>query len=158
MDINLQDYNFLFSGSTPIDQSTNTPRIVGIYMVPSVEYIISILSILRCGEAFMPLDPSWPKERVLSVVSSSTSKLILCGSTSFDENYSHQINKYRFLVDNGGCPVLVISMKTNLNNYFSSPSLLWPCENKTLRPFCYLMYTSGSTGKPKGVCGTEQGE
>ncbi|KAL7616053.1 hypothetical protein Lser_V15G03171 [Lactuca serriola] len=144
-------------GSTPIDQSTNTPRIVGIYMAPSVEYIISILSILRCGEAFMPLDPSWPKERVLSVVSSSNSKLILCGSTSFDENYSHQINKYRFLVDNVGCPVLVISMKTNLNNYFSSPSLLWPCENKTLRPFCYLMYTSGSTGKPKGVCGTEQG-
>ncbi|CAH1441006.1 unnamed protein product [Lactuca virosa] len=145
------------TGSTPIDQSTNTPRIVGIYMAPSVEYIISILSILRCGEAFMPLDPSWPKERVLSVVSSSTSKLILCGSTSFDENYSHQINKYRFLVDNVSCPVLVISMKTNLNNYFSSHSLLYPCENKTLRSFCYLMYTSGSTGKPKGVCGTEQG-
>lgn len=144
-------------GSLPINQSTHTPTIVGIYMVPSVEYIISVLSVLKCGEAFMPLDPSWPKERVLSVVSSSTSKLILCGSTSFDGNNTHQINKHHWLVDTGNCPVLVISMKTNLNNHFPSPSLQWPCESKKLRPFCYLMYTSGSTGKPKGVCGTEQG-
>ncbi|KAL4561450.1 hypothetical protein LXL04_033616 [Taraxacum kok-saghyz] len=141
----------------PIDQSANTPKIVGIYMVPSVEYIISVLSVIRCGAAFMPLDPSWPKERVLSVVSSSTSKLILCSSTSFDGNNTQKINKHHWSVDAGSCPVLEVSMKTNLNHHFSSPSLLWPCENKKLRPFCYLMYTSGSTGIPKGVCGTEQG-
>ncbi|XP_024982686.1 putative acyl-activating enzyme 19 isoform X3 [Cynara cardunculus var. scolymus] len=141
------------------DQSANTPRIVGIYMVPSVEYIISVLSVLRCGEAFMPLDPSWPKERVLSVVSSSTANLILCGSTSFDGNYSHYIDKYHWLVDGSGCPVLIISTKTNLKKHTASPcaNMAYPCGNKKLRPFCYLMYTSGSTGKPKGVCGTEQG-
>ncbi|KAJ0810137.1 putative transcription factor WD40-like family [Helianthus annuus] len=145
------------SGPLSIDQSANAPRIVGIYMVPSVEYIISVLSVMRCGEAFMPLDPSWPKERVLSVVSSSSVSLILCDSILSDGNSSHQINKNHWLVDSGGCSILVISMETILNKHFARPSLRWPCENKRLRSFCYLMYTSGSTGKPKGVCGTEQG-
>ncbi|PWA36315.1 Acyl carrier protein-like protein [Artemisia annua] len=145
------------SGLHSIDQSSNTPRIVGIYMVPSVEYIISVLSVLRCGEAFMPLDPSWPKERVLSVVASSAPSLILCGSTLFDGNCSDEIDKDHWLIDSGGCPVFVVSMKTILNENLASPSLLWPCGNKRARPFCYLMYTSGSTGTPKGVCGTEQG-
>ncbi|KAJ9558565.1 hypothetical protein OSB04_013179 [Centaurea solstitialis] len=137
----------------PTHQFANTPRIVGIYMVPSVEYIISVLSVLRCGEAFMPLDPSWPKERVLSVVSSSTANLVLCGSTSFDGNY-------HWLIDGSGCSVLTISMQTNLKKHAAFPcaDMAYPCENKRLRRFCYLMYTSGSTGKPKGVCGTEQGE
>ncbi|KAJ9558530.1 hypothetical protein OSB04_013144 [Centaurea solstitialis] len=147
------------TGPLPTHQSANTPRIVGIYMVPSVEYIISVLSVLRCGEAFMPLDPSWPKERVLSVVSSSTANLILCGSTSFDGNHGHYIDNYHWLVDGRGCPVLTISMQTNLKKHGASPcaNMPYPCESKRLRPFCYLMYTSGSTGKPKGVCGTEQG-
>nr|XP_043608968.1 putative acyl-activating enzyme 19 [Erigeron canadensis] len=144
------------SGTLPIDHSMGTSQIVGIYMVPSVEYIVSVLSVMRCGEAFMPLDPSWPKERILSVISSSTASLILCGSTSFDGQHIHQIHENHWLADSG-CPVLVVSMKSKPNKHFASPSLLWPCESKRLRPFCYLMYTSGSTGKPKGVCGTEQG-
>ncbi|XP_071689989.1 putative acyl-activating enzyme 19 isoform X2 [Rutidosis leptorrhynchoides] len=139
-------------GLRPIDQSANTPRIVGIYMVPSVEYIISVLSVMRCGEAFLPLDPSWPKDRVLSVVSSSTASLILCGSNLL--NGSHQIHDFNWLADSACCPVLVVSMKTILNKYFASHSLPQSCA---VRPFSYLMYTSGSTGKPKSVCGTEQG-
>ncbi|KAI7752862.1 hypothetical protein M8C21_016536, partial [Ambrosia artemisiifolia] len=145
------------SGPISSDQSANAPRIVGIYMVPSVEYIISVLSVMRCGEAFMPLDPSWPKERILSVVSSSAVSLILCDSILSDENSSHQTDKTHWLTDGGGCSILVISMETVLNKHFAHPSLLWPCGNKKPRSFCYLMYTSGSTGKPKGVCGTEQG-
>ncbi|KAI3683120.1 hypothetical protein L1987_83620 [Smallanthus sonchifolius] len=145
------------SGPLSIDQSANAPRIVGIYMVPSVEYIISVLSVMRCEEAFMPLDPSWPKERVLSVVSSSAVNLILCDSILSDGNCSHQIKRNHWLIDSGGCSILVFSMKTNLNKHLAHPSLLWPCGNMRLRSFCYLMYTSGSTGKPKGVCGTEQG-
>ncbi|KAK9058216.1 hypothetical protein SSX86_023056 [Deinandra increscens subsp. villosa] len=145
------------SGPLSIDQSANAPRIVGIYMVPSVEYIISVLSVIRCGEAFMPLDPSWPNGRILSVVSSSAASLILCNSLLSDGNCTQQINKNHWLIESGGCPILVFSMKTILNKHFSHPSLLWPCGNMSLRSFCYLMHTSGSTGKPKGVCGTEQG-
>ncbi|KAF7807813.1 putative acyl-activating enzyme 19 isoform X1 [Senna tora] len=60
------------SGETKADPNKEyRPKIVGIYMPPSVEYIVSVLSVLRCGEAFLPLDPFWPKGRILPIVSSS---------------------------------------------------------------------------------------
>ncbi|XP_076922806.1 putative acyl-activating enzyme 19 [Bidens hawaiensis] len=148
---------FILEGLRSTDKSANAPKIVGIYMIPSVEYIISVLSVMRCGEAFMPLDPSWPKERILSVVSSSTANLIICDSILSDGNNNGHISKNHWLIDRGGCSVFVYSMEDNDNKHFGHSSLLWPCGNKNPRSFCYLMYTSGSTGKPKGVCGTEQG-
>ncbi|XP_019187640.1 PREDICTED: putative acyl-activating enzyme 19 isoform X1 [Ipomoea nil] len=138
-------------------QKAYTPRVIGVYMEPSIEYIITVLSVLRCGEAFMPLDPSWPKERILWVLSSSKANLLVgCGS-SVDSNF-HQLDKLDWLIDDGSCPIFRISMEDYIQKKVCDSShLVWPCERERLRSFCYLMYTSGSTGEPKGVCGTEAG-
>ncbi|XP_077237805.1 AMP-dependent synthetase and ligase family protein [Tasmannia lanceolata] len=133
------------------------PRIAGVYIAPSVEYVITVLSILRCGEAFLPLDPLWPKDRILSIVSDSKVGLIIKCRSSFDANYRHQLDKADWIVDHGSSSVLYVSMKGNLKEQFGQSELIWPCEGRNPRKFCYLMYTSGSTGKPKGVCGTEKG-
>ncbi|XP_061944364.1 putative acyl-activating enzyme 19 isoform X3 [Populus nigra] len=136
--------------------SAYNPKIVGIYMPPSVEYIISVFSILRCGEAFLPIDPSWPRDRVLSIVASANAALIITSRSSFGKGGNKDINEADWLVDRSGCRVLCFSMEDS--ECSGGPSeLAWPCENEKERLFCYLMYTSGSTGKPKGVCGTEQG-
>ncbi|XP_028066007.1 putative acyl-activating enzyme 19 isoform X8 [Camellia sinensis] len=139
------------------DQYMYTPKILGIYMVPSVEYIIAVLSVLRCGEAFMPLDPLWPKERISTIVALSNVDLIIRCQSSFDGSGCHEPDKSEGLVDCSTCPELFISMKENLQQQFGSSNLAWHCENEKTRSFCYLMFTSGSTGKPKGVCGTETG-
>jgi acyl-CoA synthetase len=137
--------------------SAYNPKIVGIYMPPSVEYIISVFSILRCGEAFLPIDPSWPRDRVLSIVASANAALIITSRSSFGKGGNKDINEADWLVDRSGCRVLCFSMEDS--ECSGGPSeLAWPCENEKERLFCYLMYTSGSTGKPKGVCGTEQGK
>lgn len=135
---------------------TYCPRIVGIYMEPSVEYIVAVLSVLRCGEAFLPLDPSWPNERVQLVISSSKASLIV-GYGSSVGGTCHQLDKLQWLIDKGSYPVFYMSMEDFIPKK-SDLLLGWPCESERLRSFCYLMYTSGSTGKPKGVCGTEVGE
>lgn len=135
---------------------TYNPKIVGIYMEPSVEYIVSVLSVLRCGEAFLPLDPSWPNERILSVISSSKSDLIVGYGASVDRT-CHQLDKLQRLIHKGCYSVFYMSME-DFNQNKSDSLLVWPCESERSRSFCYLMYTSGSTGKPKGVCGTEVGE
>ncbi|KAK2991840.1 hypothetical protein RJ640_025746 [Escallonia rubra] len=149
------------SSSPGVQQSAgypkNTPRIVGIFLVPSVNYIISVLSVLRCGEAFVPLDPSWPKERILSIVSSSEADLIIGCSLSIDGIYSHELDKSHWFVNCSSRPILLISAKDNLEEHAAPSQLAWPCESERPSLFCYLMYTSGSTGKPKGVCGTEPG-
>ncbi|GAU40942.1 hypothetical protein TSUD_348790, partial [Trifolium subterraneum] len=132
------------------------PKIVGIYMAPSVEYIIAVLSVLRCGEAFLPLDPFWPNERILSVASSSNADLIIWSESSFGNSNLDQLDESHWLLKSISCPVLSYSIEENLQECSCSTDLPWPCANEKKRSFCYLMYTSGSSGKPKGVCGTEQ--
>ena len=134
------------------------PKIVGIYMPPSVEYIVAVLSVLRCGEAFLPLDPFWPKDRLLSVVSSSSADLIIGSKSSFSKSDLDQLDESHWLVKSVSCPVLNFSIEESLQQCSCQTDLTWPCANEKKRSFCYLMYTSGSTGKPKGVCGTEQGK
>lgn len=160
-DCSSKDQLLLGSSDRGLEQYTQfhktyIPRVVGIYMEPSVEYIVSVLSVLRCGEAFMPLDPSWPNERILSVISSSKADLIVGYKSSVDRP-CHQLDKLRWLIHKGSYPLFYMSIE-NVMRKKSDSSLAWPCESERLRSFCYLMYTSGSTGIPKGVCGTEVGE
>ncbi|KAL8155186.1 putative acyl-activating enzyme 19 isoform X2 [Apium graveolens] len=140
-----------------VQHNTYTPRILGIHMVPSVEYIIAVLSVMQCGEAFMPIDPSWPDEKISMVVSSSKVDLVIGRAYSADRKRPHQPDKARELVEYISCPFLYVSMKDNLPHHFGSSNVPYPCENERLQQFCYVMHTSGSTGKPKGVCGTELG-
>ncbi|XP_022742120.1 putative acyl-activating enzyme 19 isoform X3 [Durio zibethinus] len=132
------------------------PKIVGLFMPPSVEYVISVLSVLKCGEAFLPLDPSWPRDRILSIVDSSNAALVVTCGSSFGKRGSEPLDQSHWLLE-CSCPVLRFSMEESIEQHNIQLSLVWPCENERRRLFCYVMYTSGSTGKPKGVCGTEQG-
>ncbi|CAA0842497.1 Putative acyl-activating enzyme 19 [Striga hermonthica] len=138
-------------------RKSRIPKVVGIYMEPSIDYIVAVLSVLRCGESFMPLDPSWPKSRILSVISSTKADLVVGIELSSEGNCCHKIDNLKWLIDDGSCPVLRFSMNETIKEQSESLLLRWPCESESLRSFCYLMCTSGSSGKPKGVCGTETG-
>ncbi|GAY43190.1 hypothetical protein CUMW_072620 [Citrus unshiu] len=129
------------------------PKIIGVYMLPSVEYIISVLSILRIGEAFLPLDPTLPKDRILSVISSSNVGLIIARGSSFNESGIgyYLLDKSHWLIESGICPVLCFSMEERVEDTIGRSNIVCHCENERQRSFCYLMYTSGSTGKPKGA-------
>ena len=147
------------SAGTVVDSSKEyAPKIVGIYMPPSVEYIVAVLSVLRCGEAFLPLDPFWPKERILSDVSSSNVDLIIGTESLFGKSILDRLHKSHWLVKSSSSPVLNFSIEESLHDCICPADLVWPCESEKQRSFCYLMYTSGSTGKPRAVCGTEQGK
>ncbi|GJN01115.1 hypothetical protein PR202_ga18354 [Eleusine coracana subsp. coracana] len=128
------------------------PRVVGVYAWPSVEYVASVLAVLRCGEAFLPLDPSWPEERVLSAISASNAALLV-SSVGSPESQLFQ-----------SCPCTILHLDGGNRHWFGDRNgwsgeeeLPWPCQQERPRKFCYVMFTSGSTGKPKGVCGTEKG-
>lgn len=157
VDMLYSSVSFAANGVQPATEFIDTyrPKVIGVYMLPSVEYIISVLSILRMGEAFLPLDPTWPKDRTLSVISSSNVGLVIACGSSFNES---GIGKSHWLVESGICLVLCFSMEERVEDTIGRSNIVCHCENKRQRSFCYLMYTSGSTGKPKGVCGTEQGK
>ncbi|CAL5036314.1 unnamed protein product [Urochloa decumbens] len=126
------------------------PRVVGVYASPSVEYVATVLAVLRCGEAFLPLDPAWPEERISSAISASNASLVVSsvGSQGAPPVF-------------GSSPCPVLHLGADIWQWFREENvgedLAWPCEQDRPWKFCYVMFTSGSTGKPKGVCGTEKG-
>jgi len=126
------------------------PRVVGVHALPSVEYVATVLAVLRCGEAFLPLDPAWPEERVSSAISESNAALLVSSVGS---------RGARSVFESCTCPVLHLGTDIRQWSWDENGGeyLAWPCEHERPRKFCYAMFTSGSTGKPKGVCGTEKG-
>lgn len=85
-------------------------------------FVISFLAVLKIGAVYVPIDPSFPNERIAYIKNDSDCKAIITDTV---------LKKY----------------KEEKNNY-SSLSI---DVNLTENNLAYVIYTSGSTGVPKGV-------
>ena len=56
--------------------------IVGIYVERSLEMIVGVLAILRAGGAYLPLDPTYPMQRIQFMLEDSDVKVVLTQSRS----------------------------------------------------------------------------
>ena len=99
----------------------------------SAEMMIAILAIFKAGGAYLPIDPSHPKERIEYILQDSRSELLLVnhrflGAVDFADRIIdlEAAEIYQGAADNLEC----VSHANHL---------------------AYVIYTSGSTGKPKGV-------
>ncbi|MCU0288309.1 MAG: AMP-binding protein, partial [Acidobacteria bacterium] len=106
-----------------IEKGVLPDTIVGIIMERSVEMIIAILGILKAGGAYLPIDPTYPQERIQYILQDSKAKIVV---------------DYEFLKEAPQAPFLQHSA-FSVRAFTHSNHL------------CYIIYTSGSTGKPKGV-------
>lgn len=104
--------------------------IIGIMAYRSFEMVISQLAILKAGCAYLPIDPSYPKDRVSYILADSNCPILL---TTADIDVDTLDIPY-IIVDH-----TALGKKENLKN-INNPTDL-----------AYIIYTSGSTGKPKGV-------
>jgi len=106
--------------------------------------LISILAILKCGAAYVPLDPSYPDDRVRYILEDTKTSVLLTNSAS-TERFKGIISNIS--VDAHICPLDDIDFQTNLDNQVSSS----PEININENDLAYIIYTSGTTGSPKGV-------
>jgi amino acid adenylation domain-containing protein len=117
--------------------------IVGLCVERSLEMIVGILGILKAGGAYLPLDPSYPPERLAYMLEDANIKIAL----------TQDLSGERLPKDKVRCVRLDESLpdgKTNGRVPVSSPTV--GADN-----LVYLIYTSGSTGRPKGVMVTHGG-
>ncbi|KAF8865399.1 acetyl-CoA synthetase-like protein [Acephala macrosclerotiorum] len=108
---------------------------VAIVFEKSLWVIVAILSILKAGGVFVPLDPSHPKVRIQSLVQQIDRTLLLCSE--------------KFFGSFAGIACQTISVcKSTLEDL---PAIRDPLCN-TVQPSnaAYIIFTSGSTGNPKG--------
>ncbi|MEI5992062.1 hypothetical protein A5881_003618 [Enterococcus termitis] len=122
---------------------------VGVYMNSSIEAMISIISILKSGRAYVPIDPSLPKDRTQYIFKDSDISFVFTTpetSNLLKEIQSPEMNLSKIEINIPTTPKNFISFDPS---QFSQGNIL---ENiiKSDSP-AYMIYTSGSTGNPKGV-------
>lgn len=109
---------------------------VGLMMERSTEMIIAMLGIMKAGAAYVPLDPSYPTERLSSMLEDS-GILILVSEDGMTRNLPATPSRVVSLTAESG--VIAKAGEQNLLSGACSDNL------------AYVIYTSGSTGRPKGV-------
>jgi len=106
--------------------------VVGVAMERSVSTVVSLLAILKAGCIYLPLDLSYPPDRLSHMLSDSGAKLVI---TNYAASFTSTLPK--FFIDD----------PESWENHAASPIESSFSANET----AYIIYTSGSTGKPKGV-------
>jgi amino acid adenylation domain-containing protein len=101
--------------------------IVALYTEPSIDMLVGMLSILKSGSAFLPLDTYENTGRIESILADSGCEILLTQDV-VEANVSFSGEK------------LVIGNESQTENIVNTSS-----------EAAYLIFTSGSTGKPKGV-------
>jgi amino acid adenylation domain-containing protein len=111
-------------------------QFVGLSISPSIEMIVGVLGILKAGASFVPLDPTYPAERLVLMIQDCQANIII--TTKSDENQLQIVNQ----------SIGMIYLDELLRDITSSE--FYPIEIKP-ENLALCQYTSGSTGKPKGV-------
>jgi len=105
----------------------------------SPELIIAMLAVVKAGGVYVPLDPTYPQERIEFIIQDCQAALILT-TTALSPRLPNYAPKLCLDGDEG-------SKLPRLHPQSQSP--IFPDSG------AYIIYTSGSTGKPKGVLVTQ---
>lgn len=110
--------------------------IVSIKLNRSIDFVITILAVLKSGAAYMLIDPALPEERINYMIENAESNLLVTTSELCINKNIKTLKLDEFKYD------------SNYNNKLTN-------IDRTDK-LCVL-YTSGSTGKPKGVLLNKKG-
>lgn len=101
---------------------TGPESVVGVCLERSVDAVVAILGVLKAGGAYLPLDPSYPRERLSWMLADAGAQIVI--TEEFLQRNADEIETQ-----------LNADSKTTIGS----------------QNLAYVIYTSGSTGKPKGV-------
>lgn len=131
-------YKELLSYSEAIDSVIRTltnqkKSVIAVIAERSISMYCAIYGIIRGGNAYLPISPEDPKERIDFLLENSGVSLVIA-----QEPFVH-------LVKNTPCLNITELLKNPLKSKVSVPCAALPDDT------AYVIYTSGSTGTPKGV-------
>ena len=111
--------------------------LIGVFIDRSLEMMIALMGVLKAGAAYVPMDPTYPAERIAHVLDDAKLPILLT-----QEN----------LVTN--LPIgsaTIIKLDTDWSTITATVNGAVPPASAGPDDLAYVIYTSGSTGKPKGV-------
>ncbi len=110
--------------------------LVGVWMERGTALVATLIGVMKAGAAYVPLDPSYPRERLVEIAGDADLVLVLSDADRGSLNATPVVRLDDASADEGGS------------------------DNRTPNDsdqLAYVLYTSGSTGRPKGVAVTHGG-
>ncbi|ASA55725.1 non-ribosomal peptide synthetase [Vibrio gazogenes] len=120
-------------------QGVSPDQRVGLCFDRNTDLMVAMLATLKAGGCYIPMDPTYPADRLQYMVSDSQPTLIL----------SDGILDTETIVGKAG--IRVINVSTEIFMWRDYPATNPQSEHIRPDHLAYIIYTSGSTGQPKGV-------
>ncbi|SFK58154.1 non-ribosomal peptide synthetase [Methylocapsa palsarum] len=117
------------------DVGIGPERVVGLCLERSLALVVAILGVWKAGGAYLPLDPTYPRERLALMAGDAKPSLIVT-TAALSELLPE--SAARLCLDDDFAALE--EMRTDAPPFAALPQNL-----------AYVIYTSGSTGRPKGV-------
>lgn len=116
---------------------------VGICVERSPNIVISALAIWKAGAAYVPLDPTYPKDRLIYMAEDSSLEALIT-----EESLVSLIDLDESKTQGTGPRLVFLNKDADaINAQPETP----PAIQRSPEDLAYIIYTSGSTGRPKGV-------
>jgi amino acid adenylation domain-containing protein len=119
-----------------LDECGKGNRPIAILMEHGADVLAAILAVLKAGKCYVPLDPTYPVERLRYMLRDAQAELILAQDRTL--SLAREIGGQEFRVADAN----------EIGNDRADGNLNLALSPDTL---AYIIYTSGSTGQPKGV-------
>ncbi|MFF4097585.1 amino acid adenylation domain-containing protein, partial [Streptomyces sp. NPDC001834] len=146
---------------------------VAVAVPRSADWLVSLLGVMRAGGVYVPVDLSWPAQRLEFVLQDCDARLVLCAenaSTEADAVVGEDGRTVQDVLRQCGAPVVHLDEATarraaqpgrevvedgrrDEDGDDAGADDLRVCVDAA----AYMIYTSGSTGRPKGVVVTHRG-
>jgi amino acid adenylation domain-containing protein/non-ribosomal peptide synthase protein (TIGR01720 family) len=110
--------------------------LVGICVERSLEMVIGLLGVLKAGGAYIPIDPTYPQERLALMLEETQAPVLLTQQSLLERLPDYQGR--------------MICLDTEMED-ISKQSEENPQSGVTPENLAYVIFTSGSTGRPKGT-------
>ena len=110
--------------------------IVGLHLERSLDMVVGLLGILKAGGAYLPLDASYPRERLAYMMADARVRVLVTQADLAGALPGHAAD--------------LVQVDTDRAAIARQPETA-PVNRTHPDNLAYVIYTSGSTGKPKGV-------
>jgi amino acid adenylation domain-containing protein len=109
--------------------------LVGICVERVPEVMVALLGVLKAGAAYVPIDPTYPRERQAFMLADAAVSVLLTQEG---------------LLEDGLEAPRIVCIDRDWEEIAAEPALR-PAASPDPDALAYVIYTSGSTGNPKGV-------